>query len=535
MSSHPSPLVHDLLRPEAYGRDAATTVELVTTHASWVFLVGDDVWKVKRPVQLGFLDFRSVDARRQACDDEVRLNRRLAPDVYIGVEPIRQTAAGLGIGPDGPIVDWAVHMRRLPDEASARALLAQGALNAGSLQQIAGELAEFFRSARPAPQFGVRGTLLANVEENFSQVEPFVGDLVDRETLEQVRDFQQGELNRRRARFMARIADERIREGHGDLRLDHVYLLPEAGGSQRVVIIDCVEFNERFRCGDVAADVAFLAMELEAARRPDLAAGFLARFAEASDDFGLYDVVNFYQSYRAWVRGKVAVFRVADPTTPLDVRTREREAARRLFGLARSFSGISVDRPFLIGVGGVIGSGKSTLAAALGHALAVPVISSDRARKVAAGIAPTAPAAPSLYSREGREGTYAAIARQAAGVLESGRGVILDASFSERRWRQLAAHTARSRNAGFMFIEAVCADRDRLRQRLAARRQGGSISDANDGLLETFLREFQPISAGDPGPSFSVDTGGTPEAALGEAMRHLSAADILPAAARRAS
>jgi aminoglycoside phosphotransferase family enzyme/predicted kinase len=510
-------------------------VKLLTTHASWVFLVGDDVWKVKRPVDFGFLDFRSVEARRRACEEELRLNQRLAPDVYIGVEPIRESPTGYAIGGEGPIADWTVHMQRLPDEASARALLARGALDARALEQIADTLAEFFRNARPTPQFGVRSALLANVEENFAQVQPFTGHLVDRETLEQVRAFQKDQLSRRRSRFMARIAGERIREGHGDLRLDHVYMLPESGGARRVVIIDCIEFNERFRCGDVAADVAFLAMELEAARRPDLAAGFLARFAEASDDFGLYTVLDFYLSYRAWVRGKVAAFLAGDPATSLGARTAERDKAHRLFGLARSFSGTSLDRPFLIAVGGVIGSGKSTLAAALGRELAVPVISSDRVRKAAAGIASTARADASLYDRQSRDRTYAELARHAAGVLGSGRGAILDATFSEPHWRRLAAETARARNADFVFVEATCTDRDRLRQRLAARRQGGSVSDATDQLLEGFLREFQPLSATDPGPRFSVDTGATPGAALGEAMRKLTASGIFPAAARRAS
>jgi hypothetical protein len=535
MSSDTCKLVQDLLRPEAYRRNATAIVKLLTTHASWVFLVGDDVWKVKRPVDFGFLDFRSVEARQRACEEEVRLNQRLAPEVYLGVEPVRETPAGHAIGGEGPIADWAVHMRRLPDETSAQALLAREALDARALEQIAGTLAEFFRTARPTPHFGLRSTLIANVEENFAQVHPFVGDLIDRETLEQVSAFQEDQLWRRRSRFMNRIAGERIREGHGDLRLDHVYLLPEPDGRRRVVVIDCIEFNERFRCGDVAADVAFLAMELEAARRPDLAAGFLARFAEASDDFGLYEVIDFYLSYRAWVRGKVAAFLAADPSTSLAARAAEREKARRLFGLARSFSGAAVDRPFLLAVGGVIGSGKSTLAAALGRELAVPVISSDRARKAAAGIAATARADASLYDRESRDSTYVEIVRSAAGVLGSGRGAILDATFSEQRWRELAAETARARNADFVFIEATCTDRDRLRQRLAGRRQGGSVSDATDQLLDSFLRDFQQISAGDPGSRLSVDTGGTPEAAVAEAMRKLTVSRILPAAARRAS
>lgn len=533
MSGDASPLVHDLLRPGAYGRDPAAIVVLRTTHASWVFLTGNDVWKVKRPVDFGFLDFRTVEARRRACEEEVRLNRRLAPDVYLGVEPIRQTATGHAISGEGPIVDWAVHMRRLPDEASARALLARGELDARALEEVAGVLASFFGKAEPTPLFGARSTLLANVNENFAQVVPFVGDLVDREALAQVRDFQQTTLSRRWPRFASRIADRRIRDGHGDLRLDHVYFLPGPDGGRRVVIIDCIEFNERFRCEDVAADVAFLAMELEAAKRPDLAAGFLARFAEGSDDFGLYGVLDFYLSYRAWVRGKVAAFLAADSTTSPAVRTSEREKARGLFGLARSFSGVPVDRPFLIAVGGVIGTGKSTLAAALGRELAVPVISSDRLRKATAGIAPTARADAHLYGREHRDRIYTEIARRAGDVLDSGRGVILDATFAEHRWRELAATVAAAHNAGFAFIEAACPDQELLRQRLIARRGGASISDATDELLGAFLRTYEPISARDPEPRLAVNTSATPEAALAEALRKLSASGIVAATDRR--
>jgi hypothetical protein len=238
MSSDTCKLVHDLSRPEAYGRGATAIVKLLTTHASWVFLVGDDVWKVKRPVDFGFLDFRSVEARRRACEEELRLNQRLAPDVYIGVEPIRESPTGYAIGGEGPIADWTVHMQRLPDEASARALLARGALDARALEQIADTLAEFFRNARPTPQFGVRSALLANVEENFAQVQPFTGHLVDRETLEQVRAFQKDQLSRRpSARPCLHVARIRRSSARGDHRLHRVQRtvsLRRRGGRRRV-------------------------------------------------------------------------------------------------------------------------------------------------------------------------------------------------------------------------------------------------------------------------------------------------------------
>ena len=327
-------LVRDLLRREAYGPDHVAPVSLRTTHASWVFLTGEDVWKVKRPVDFGFLDFRDLQARRRFCEEEVRLNRRLAPDVYLGVEPVRQGARGHVIaGGDGRVVDWAVHMRRLPDEASAAAMLTRGALDAEALSRLAGRLATFFRTARATPSFGEPRILRANVEENFAQVEPFVGEVVDRQSFEDIRGFQLGALDTEPDRFAARVRDGRIRDGHGDLRLEHVYFLPGVDP----LVIDCIEFNERFRCGDAAGEAAFLAMELEAARRPDLAAGFLARFAEESDDFGLYGVLDFYLSYRAFVRGKVAAFLAADAAAEPELRARKREEARRYFGLARSF------------------------------------------------------------------------------------------------------------------------------------------------------------------------------------------------------
>ena len=526
-------LVRDLLRPEAYGDAGRAPVSLRTTHASWVFLTGDSVWKVKRPVSFPFLDFRTLEARRQACEDEVRLNRRLAPDVYLGVVPIHSTAGGHAIAGEGPVVDWAVHMRRLPESASAEALLARGALDAAALAEVAERLASFFAGAATAPQFGGVAALSRNVAENFAEVAPFVGDLLDRETFDEVHAFQTRQLADRTEHFVARLAAGRIREGHGDLRLEHLYFLPAPDGHRQTVIIDCIEFNQRFRCGDTAAEVAFLAMELEAAGRPTLAAGFLARSAEAGDDFGLYGVLDFYLSYRAWVRGKVAAFVVADPTTPPDVRSQKRAEAARDFRLARSFGGTPLDRPFLIAVGGVIGSGKSVLAAALGRELAAPVISTDRTRKLRAGMHPTARAGTALYNQDQREQTYVELLRRAAEVLGAGRGVILDATFSSHTWRHAAAQAARAANADFVFVEAACARPELLRARLAARREGESVSDATEELLDQFLLQYEPPGPSDPGPRVSVDTSGTREMALREARRQLEAIGIVPPGDRR--
>ena len=527
-------LVRDLSRPEAYGGDPGR-IDLRVTHASWVFVTErGDVWKVKRPIDLGFLDFRTLAARRNACEEEVRLNRRLAPEIYLGVHPVRRTPSGCGFVGDGEIVDWAVRMRRLPDEASAAALLGRDRLEPGLLSLLAERLALFLRAARPASSFGAPEALAVNVDENFSQAAPFVGELLDQQTFDDVQTFQRAQLAANRERFVARIAEERIREGHGDLRLEHVYFLPGPDGRPAPTVIDCIEFNERFRCGDAAAELAFLAMELEAAGRPDLAAGVVARFAEASDDFGLYGVLDFYLSYRAWVRGKVAGFVAADPGTPPAVRAAKRSEARRCFGLARAFSGTPLDRPFLIAVGGLIGSGKSTLAADLGRELAVPVVSSDRTRKAAAGIPEGARADPGAYTPEARDRTYEEILRRAGEVIGAGRGVVLDATFSDSRWRQRAASAAAAAKATFVWLEASC-PLDLLRQRLSARRERPSASDADDTLLEEFVRSYHPASAADPGPHLTVDTSRRRQDAAEAALAGLGDSGIARARDRRRS
>ena len=274
-------LLDDLRRPEAYPDPRPSAVTLVTTHISWVFLTDREVWKLKRPVDYGFVDYTTVERRRQFCEDEVRLNRRLAPDVYLGVVAVRLGPAGHWFGPDGEIVDYAVRMRRLPDDRSMEALLRRGALTGEHLQRLASRLARFFTAAAPVPEAGAIEAIRGPVTENFVEVEPFVGRFVSREVLDAVRDWQLGTLERESARFEERVRQGRIRDGHGDLRLEHVYF--EAG---EPIAIDCVEFSSRLRSGDAAGDVAFLAMELAARSRRDLGERFLAEFARESDDLG---------------------------------------------------------------------------------------------------------------------------------------------------------------------------------------------------------------------------------------------------------
>ena len=519
-------LVEDLMRPDAYPDATGDEIELRTTHASRVFLRSDDVLKVKRPVDRGFLDYRTLEARRRACEDEVRLNSRLAPGVYLGLVPIRCDESGHHVGGRGALVDWAVRMRRLPDRLSAEALLAAGRLDRARLEVLAHKVAAFLTAAPQTPRYGELASLRRNVEQNLDQSVASMShdELVDRETLDEIWRYQDQELRFRSDRFAARIAAGRIRDGHGDLRLEHIYFLRDAAGAEAPVVIDCVEFSQAFRAGDVANELAFLAMELEAAGRADLAAGFVARCAEAMDDFELYGVLDFYLCYRANVRAKVATLIATDPRAEHELRMRKRAEAQRDFALARSCAGRPLGAPGLVVVGGVIGSGKSTLAATLGRALAAPVIGSDRTRKALAGLAPEQRGGEELYSLEHTEATYAELMRRAEIVLDSGRTVVLDATFDDPRWRELATAVARTFGANHAFVEAWCPDWEVLRRRVRERARRGSESDADDALVDRYVATGRPPRLSGEPRGILVDTrlpwSATTSTALEELNRH---------------
>jgi hypothetical protein len=508
-------MLEDLRSPAAYPAPPPSGVALVTTHISWVFLTDREVWKLKRPVDYGFVNYTTLERRRHCCEDEVRLNQRLAPDVYLGVVPVRLGPHGYWFGADGAVVDYAVRMRRLSDERSAEALLRRDALTLDHLTRLAERLAQFFRDAAATPEAGAIEIIRANVVENFTQAEPFIGRFVSQEVFDAVRAWQLGILERHADRFRGRVAQERIRDGHGDLRLEHVYF-----EGTEPTIIDCVEFNDRLRCGDAASDVAFLAMELAARSRADLAERFLAAFALAAGDHDLYGVIDFYAGYRAWVRGKVAAFLAADPSTPPERAARKTEEAQALFDLARSYTEARSDAPPVLAVGGVIGSGKSTLAEALGRATGVPVVSSDRVRKALAGVRATDRAPEGAYSAAFSARTFDELFRRAAIVLDSGRGVVLDATFRERALRLRARDVARRHGRRFLFVETMC-DEATLRERLRRRAAGPSISDAGEALLDRVRAEFEPVTELGIGEHVRVDTAGPPAEALGTALEGL--------------
>ncbi len=490
MSRHRSELtgdlVEDLMPPGA---------ELRETHISWVFLDRDDVWKVKKPVDLGFLDFSTPDKRRWACEEEVRLNRRLAPDVYRGVVPITLDREGTHrFGGPGPAVDWAVHMVRLSDDARCDRRLAREMLSLAGVERIAARMAAFHagtRSDRETARYGGVEMIAGNVGENFEQTRGALEAYLDASQAREIETWQRRFLKRHGELFRERRATGRVRDGHGDLRLDHVYLTGD-----EVTIIDCIEFNRRFRFADVCADVAFLAMDLTWSGRADLAELFLAAYAREANDYDLYPLVDFYESYRAFVRGKIAAMMAAEGSA--DVRSRQRAAAeaRRFFLLALASERRSLLPPVVVAVGGLIGAGKTTVARRLGAELTAPSVDADRTRKHLLGVdaeenvhvAPFSGAYRPEFSKE----VYSEFLRRAGAVLASGRPVVLDASFRSRADRAAAHRLAERHGVPFHFVECY-APPELCRQRLEQRAREANVSDGRLEIFDDFVARWQPV------------------------------------------
>ena len=541
----PPGLVEDLGRAAAHGGEP---VERVQTHISWVFLTPARVVKLRKAVRLSFLDFGTRARRSADCLREVALNRRLAPDVYLGVAPLETGAGGYRVGAlreglaagegGAPPPEHAVVMRRLPAGRDALSLLERGALEPAHLDAVARVLARFHAGAglgRPAPfspdawRALVAGPMAANVaslrETRPAGVEPGTVERVEARFAERLAEVE-GRLETRRS-------EGRAVDGHGDVHLQHIWF---EAGAKTPLLIDCIEFSEGLRRIDAASEVAFLAMDLAYRGRDDLAARFLRRYAESSDDFGLYGVASLYASYRAAVRAKVAGLAASEAEVPEEQRRAAAESAVRHLGLAERL--LAPARPgAVVLVCGTVGSGKSTAAEALADRLEGAVVSSDRTRKRLAGLAPEERAASEpgagIYTEEWMERTYAALLERAEPVVASGRVALLDATWASARRRAAARAFAEGIGAQAWLLEVRCAEAtalERLRRRAA---EGRDPSDAGPGLLAQSRAQFEPPDEWPPARRLVLESDAPDAAAALEAVAHAigasAAAPVPPA------
>lgn len=470
------------------------------THSAVVVFVGDRAYKLKKAVDLGFLDFRRREAREAICHREVELNRRLAPDVYLGVADIHD--------PAGQPCDHLVVMRRMPPERRLSTLVQAGQNVDDELWDLAHLIAAFHASAARSPEAdetASRDALAGRWASNTAGLEPYGGQVVDADLAAAVDRLAQRYLRGRRPLFDRRIREGRACDGHGDLLADDIFCLEDGPR-----VLDCIEFDDRLRFEDGLADVAFLAMDLERLGRPELARRFLAAYRQHANDTWPSTLAHHHVAYRAQVRAKVAAIRTGQGDET------QAEEARRLLGLARSHLGAGAVR--LVFVGGLPGTGKSTLAAGVADALDATVLRSDEVRKELAGLRPDEPApagfGQGLYRPEVTAETYTELLSRAETGLSLGESVVLDASWTDARWRAEARSMAEATYADMVEVRctappAVAAER--TRQRLAT---GGDPSDATPEIAAKLA------ATEDPWPTaHTVDTTGEPGSGVAEVLR----------------
>ena len=473
-----------MLSPQTYPHPAED-VELRQTHISYLLFAGDFVYKVKKPLDLGFLDFTTLEKRRHYCEEEVRLNRRLCDETYLAAVRIVAAAAGdVRIDAEGEVIDYAVLMRRLPDEGMMTPLLASGTVTTDMVRRLAQRIAEFHAASERSAQidrYGGLETAMSNWRENFEQTRSLIGRTISQQQFDEIQAFVERVAARDEGLFQLRVGEGRARDCHGDLRADAVCF--EGDG---VCIFDCIEFNERFRYSDVAADIAFLAMDLEDRGRQDLSDAMMGAYLGATLDSTLPLVLPFYKCYRAYVRGKVDGFQLDQPEVAAEQKTQATDAARRYFTLAHRYATRTTPRSLIITIG-VTGSGKSSLAHGLAARLGAFFLSSDVVRKRLADIVPTErriePIDVGTYSPQMSERTYQALLDEARSWLERGKAVILDASYLRRSHREAAVRLARETDTPFLALDCQ-ADESLIRERLARRR--GEDRAVSDGRWEVY-------------------------------------------------
>jgi len=483
------PLVSAMQMPEFYPH-SPPAVQLLQTHISYVFLAGTLVYKVKKPVDFGFLDYSTPRKRAYWCRRETELNRRLAPGVYLGVEKIYRRGRRFSLRPPGKVVDHAVVMKRLPEERLLSSLMEKGRATVAQARRIARRVAAFHATARLAATAHSRlGVLRRNLDENFRQTEPYIGRTVSRADYDVVYDYNRHFLRKRPFLLGKRIAEGRIRDGHGDLHAEHICL------TDPMVIYDCLEFSSRLRQTDVAAEVAFLYMDLLHHRHPHLARAFAEEYIGVTGDWEIRLLLSFYACYRAVVREKVESMRFADHHVPAADRREARRRAASYFHLARDLARRD-GRPRLVAVGGLPGTGKSTLARLWAERLGAAALSSDALRKELAGAAPGRSRPQPEGWREGiytpawTKRTYGEMMARAEFLIRAGESVVVDATFAQPTSRRLAAATARRTGARYVTVECRCPEKV-IRQRLAKRKEEGvSLSDADWSVYRRAKKEY---------------------------------------------
>ena len=524
-----------MAEPEFYPHPVSA-IERRDTHISSVFLTGKWVYKLKKPVDFGFLDFCDIDKRRRFCEIEVSLNKRLTAGIYHEVVVVYEDLDGRfffkkdmslkktgsfnktkSFNKTGRIAEYAVKMTQLPDAVNLYNLLKDDKVDIKKMKDLGQKLAGFYESSNQSPKidhYGQKEVIGFNMEENFRQLEPFIKEFQELEKWEFICHVGRSFLENRQNLFEDRLKTGRIRDGHGDLRTDHIYFY------KGIQIIDCIEFNDRFRYGDVVSDLAFLHMDLEHLGYPDLSLAFLSAYVDCADDPQLYSLLDFYAAYRAVVKLKTTCFRIQE-VKDAGQKALKTEAG---FYLNQAYRyTLQFSRPTLLVFCGMPATGKSYLAQTLAKALSLTLFQSDYIRKhihkegLSHGNQKVEAFGKGLYRQQMRHHVYSQMLALAQKTLKGGHSVILDATFSKRKWRDEAMRLSKDLDTNIIFVECVCKP-ETIRKRLGQRDgmgnglgegQGDGSSNLSDARLEHFpqiSKDFEPLFELNSQIHLTVDT-----------------------------
>jgi len=490
-------LLAAMLQPEFYPKPP-DSVSHKETHISHIFFAGELVYKVKKAVRYSFLDYSTVEKRRYFLQEELRLNRRLAPSVYIGVLPIAFDDLGWRLGGWAEPTEYTLVMRRLPDKRMLPFLLDTGQVTAAMMRELAELLARFHTDAERVTGIDpdrYPALVQAQWNDNLAELAQAPSQVIDPENCHAIEKFGAEFFLRHSETLKRRAANGWLRDVHGDLHTEHICFAPEG-----IQIFDCIEFEPKFRQCDLASEIAFLMMDMDVRGGESLVAPFLQRYRESIDDAEADELLPFWRCYRALVRAKVYALRGASGF----------DSARRYARYAAGLAWTPV-QPFIAIVSGLTGSGKSTLARELSERMGVPTINSDAVRKRLAGKQGRQPAPynQGIYSASMTEKTYAKMTREAETVILSGRGVILDGTFMKRWQRQKILGLAQKQQIPLLAIHCMVSD-DITQERLA--RRAGVGTDVSDGRWEIYEQQKDAFEALDDIPAaarLELDTDAT--------------------------
>lgn len=499
VESGQSSLIEAMLQPSFYAHSVSEPIELIQTHISYVFLTGVFAYKVKKAVNFGFLDFSTLEKRQHFCAEELRLNRRGAPELYLEVLPVTQGEHQFKLNGVGEPVEYVLKMLQFPQETLFSTMFEQNELTQLHLEQLGRVVAQYHAQAQTNDHirsFGEVEQVRDAINKNYQQTKKYVGSLQIQSRFLETKQYTDSFFEERSQLFNSRIESNKIRECHGDLHLRNICLWQE-----KILLFDCIEFNEPFRFVDVMYDVAFTVMDLEARQRPDLSNIFLNTYVEQTGDWEGLQVLPLYLSRQAYVRAKVNSLLLDDPAVGAAAQQEASVAATRYYQLAWAYTQPRAGQLLLMS--GLSGAGKSTVARQLARQIGAIHIRSDAVRKHLAGIALQARGGDELYTAKMNQKTYERLLALGIMLANQGFSVILDAKYDRQQLRLDALNQAQFHKLPVQILHCT-APVEVLRERLQKR--AGDIADATAELLVAQQAAAEPFSVFEQTYVKTIDT-----------------------------